>query len=100
MVAMKSPLNDLKMDEQTSLYVGVLERQLMGLTINDARYRALLELLTGEEWDDMKTDFEDGEIKKIAIASLEKKLGISNEAARKIVRDRIIAQQKEERNAN
>lgn len=88
MVALKSPLVDVQMDEQTALYVGVLERQVLGLTINEMKYRALLEMVTGTTWDDLKTDLEAGELEKIARAAVEAQLGVTAQEARKIVKTR------------
>lgn len=93
MVKIKSPLADLTYDDQTGLYIGALERQVLGLTIQDLRFRALLELITGEEWDDMKTEFEQNEIEAIAVRAVEKKLGVKHAEARKIVRERKEAAQ-------
>lgn len=89
MVALKSPLNDLELSPQAALYIGILERKLCALDINELKYRALLEMLTGETWDDLNMDLEAGEIKKIAIEATQKKMDVSYEAANKIVEDRI-----------
>lgn len=86
MVAVRSPLIDLEMDEQTALYVGVLERQVLALTINDAKFRALLEALTGVAWDDLRTDFEQSELNKIAEENLMTRLGVSRGEAKRIIR--------------
>lgn len=88
MVAVKSPLIGLQMDDQTALYIGVLERQVLALTVNELKFRALLELATGEEWDDMKTNFEEGAIRDIAVAIVQKKQNVSLGQARKIVKER------------
>lgn len=87
MVAIKNPLIEMEMDEAAAAYMGSLERQVLGMTIQELRYRALLELLTGEDWSDIAADLEDGEIQKIAIAQLEKK-GIDRRKARRIVSER------------
>jgi len=88
MVALRSPLLDLDLDPQAALYVAHLERQLLAYQINDVKYRALLEMLTGEAWDDLALDLENKELKDIAVALAEKKLGVANMEARKIVRMR------------
>lgn len=88
MVALKSPMMGIELNEEAAAYVGVLERQVVGLTINEMKYRALLEMLTGEAWDDLKHDLEEGELESIAIAAVEKKLQVSNGQARRIVRER------------
>jgi hypothetical protein len=88
MVALRSPLLDLQLDPIASLYVGHLERQLLAYQINDIKYRALLEMLTGEAWDDLATDLENKELFDIAVALTEKKLGVGNMEARRIIRQR------------
>lgn len=89
MVALKSPLLDLQLDPQAALYVAHLERQLCAYQINEVKFRALLEMLTGEAWDDLALDMENKQLKDIAVALAEKKLGVTNMEARKIVRRRI-----------
>lgn len=86
MVAVKTPLLSLKLDPQAALYVAILERQIVALTINDAKYRALLEMLTGDTWDDLVTDFEAGELRKLAIAHAQEKLNMDFLDAAKYVR--------------
>ena len=88
MVAVKAPLMDMEVSEEAALYIGVLERQVLGLTVNELKYRALLEMLTGQQWDDLKTDMEAGELEKIAVDATMKKLGVSYGKAREIVRER------------
>lgn len=89
MVALKSPLIGMHMEPDVALYVGILERQVLALSINELKFRALLELLTEEEWDDMKTEFEESAIERIAVRMVEQKLGVKNMEARKIVRKRM-----------
>lgn len=88
MVAIQNPLIDMEMDEAAAAYMGSLERQILGLTIQELRYRALLELLTGEEWSDIAADLEAGEVEKIAVNALEAK-GIDRRKARRIVSSRL-----------
>lgn len=88
MVALQSPLIDAQMDDQTRMYVSVLERQVVGLSINEMKYRALLEYLTGKPWDDMKVDLEANELEKIAIEAVQNKMNVSASTARKIVAER------------
>lgn len=89
MVAVKSPLLGMDMSAEVAAYMGVLERQVLALTINELKFRALLEIWTGEEWDDMKTEFEQGEIEKIAIAGVQAKLGMKYDEAKKFVQSRM-----------
>lgn len=88
MVALRSPLIDLELDEQAALYVAHLERQLLAYQINDVKYRALLEFLTGDAWDDLAISLETKELKDIAIAAAQKKLGLTFMQAAKLVRQR------------
>lgn len=91
MVAVRSPLIGLKMDADVAAYVGALERQIAALSINEVKFRALLEVLTGEEWDDMKTEFENKEIYDIGVRIAETKLGMKAGEARKWVSGRMDA---------
>ena len=88
MVAVKNPLIEMEMDEAAAAYMGSLERQILGLTIQELRYRALLELLTGEEWSDIAADLEAGEMEKIAVDAMQRK-GIDRRKARRIVASRL-----------
>ena len=58
MVNVQSPLIGLQYDEQTGIYLGHLERQLAAYSVREARFRALLELLTEETWDDVELDID------------------------------------------
>ena len=88
MVAIKNPLIEMEMDEAAAAYMGSLERQILGMTIQELRFRAVLELLTGEEWSDIAADLEAGEIEKIAVDAMQKK-GIDRRKARRIVASRL-----------
>lgn len=98
MVAMQSPLTGMQFDEQTGRYIGVLERQVMGLTLNEMKYQALLELLTEQPWESLKHDLEADKIRHIAIDCIKLRLGVSDAEARRIVRAREadIAKMKQE----
>lgn len=92
MVALKNPLADMSdMPEDVALYIGVLERTILGFTIQEAKFRALLEMLTGEAWDDTKTDLEVSQLQELAISSMERKLGISRFEAQQIIRRNKLA---------
>ena len=88
MAPIKQPLLDIVYNDETGRYIGMLERKLLMLTLDDMRFRALLELLTDEPWDDYKFTQEDGEIQNIAIDALKRRLGLSHEDARKLVGER------------
>lgn len=91
MVAVRSPLIGMQMDPDVAAYVGALERQICALSINEVKFRALLEVLTGEEWDDMKTEFESKEIYDIGVRYAERVLGMKADEARKWVNGRMEA---------
>lgn len=88
MASTRQPLLDLTYNDETGRYIGMLERKLVLLTLDDIRFRALLELLTDTDWDDYKFSEEDGEIQKIAVDALKRRLGLSDEDARKMVAER------------
>lgn len=66
----KSPLIGLEMTPETATYVGILEAQLAAYAINEAKYRALLELLTDEPWDTTKVDVDGKLLMDIATDAL------------------------------
>jgi hypothetical protein len=88
MAAVRQPLLDLVYDDETGRYIGMLERKLLILTQNDIKFRALLELLTDQPWDDYQFKEEDGEIRQLAQDALKRRLGISDADARKMVDER------------
>lgn len=88
MVAIHNPLIDMEADESAMAYIGVLERQVLGLTVQELRFRALLEMLTGEDWSDLALDLENGELEKIAVNAMEAK-GMDRRKARRVVKQRI-----------
>ena len=89
MAPIKHPLIQLVYNDETGRYIAVLERKLLYYTLEDAKLRALLELLTGEMWDD--TDFHDSTddmLKNIAVDALVRRGGMSDMDARKLVKQR------------
>lgn len=88
MAATRHPLIDLVYNDETGRYIGMLERKILKLTIDDIKFRSLLELLTGDDWDDYHFDAEDEEIQKLAIDTLKRRLGLSEEDAQRLVTDR------------
>lgn len=88
MAPIRQPLLDLVYNDETGRYIGMLERKLVVLTQNEIRFRALLELLTDEAWDDYQFSEEDSEIQKLAQDALKRRLNLSNEDARKLVQER------------
>lgn len=88
MGALKHPLMDLVYNDETGRYIGMLERKLVKLSIDDLKFRALLELLTDEDWDDYHFGDEDAELMKLAVDTLKRRLGLKDSDARKLVAQR------------
>lgn len=88
MGSVRQPLLDLVYNDETGRYIGMLERKLLKLQLDDLKFRALLELLTDEPWDDYQFGAEDAEIKKIAVDALKRRLQLTDEDARKLVAER------------
>lgn len=88
MAAIRQPLIDLVYNDETGRYIGMLERKIAKYQLDDLRFRALLELLTDEPWDDYQFSTEDGELQNIAQDALKRRLGLSDEDARKLVQER------------
>jgi hypothetical protein len=88
MTPTKHPLIDLVYNNETGAYIGMLERKLVIMTIENLKMRSLLELLTGDMWDDLQFDREDKEIFDLAVATLERRLQISRQDAIDIVNER------------
>jgi len=88
MSAIRQPMIDIVYNDETGRYIGMLESKLLKLTLNEIKFRALLELLTDEEWEDYQFSEEDGEIRRIAEDALKRRLGLSDEDARRLVQER------------
>lgn len=85
MVQTRHPLIELVYNDETGRYIGMLERKLVVMTLESIRFRALLERLTGDMWDDINFQAEDAEIHEIAIQALMRRCQMSQEDARKLV---------------
>lgn len=85
MVNVQSPLVGLQYDDTTARYIGVLESTLSFYVVRDAQFRALLELLTGEQWDDVKLDLDGKELMRISEETLVRKTGMTPIQARTLV---------------
>lgn len=88
MVATRHPLIDLVYNDETGRYIGMLERKLLKLQLDDLKMRTLLELLTDQPWDDYQFADEDGEIRKLASDALQRRLGLSPTDADTMVNER------------
>jgi hypothetical protein len=88
MAPTKHPLIDLVYNNETGTYIGMLERKMVIMTLENLKMRSLLELLTGDMWDDVKFDLEDKAIFKAAVDTLERRLQISHNDAINLVTER------------
>lgn len=70
--AQKFPLADITPDAKQALYIGTLERRLMQQEVLLTQYRALLEALTGDKWDQIDTTLSKHEIRKVATNAFER----------------------------
>ena len=70
MAPTRHPLIELLYNDETGRYIGMLERKLVVFQQENLRMRCLLELLTGDMWDDYSFGAEDEEIFRLAIDSL------------------------------
>jgi hypothetical protein len=84
----KHPLIDLVYNNETGTYIGMLERKLVVMTLENLKMRSLLELLTGDMWDELRFDHEDKTIFNLAVDTLERRLQISHNDAVSIVTER------------
>lgn len=92
MVNIQSPLIDAEYDEQTGSYIGILERQLLGQTVLINKYRALLEMVTGEKHEEMVADLETGQLKEVAVRAIMRKEGLTIGQARRKLREQEAAE--------
>jgi hypothetical protein len=88
MAPTRQPLIDLVYNDETGRYIAMLETKITRYQLDDLRFRSLLELLTDQSWDDYKFSNEDGEIQKLAVDALKRRLGLSDTDARKLVSER------------
>ena len=91
MAATQVPLGDLTTDEKGAIYIGALERKLTQLTLNEMRYRTLLEMLTGQQWEEISTHVTAGDLKKLAVTATQRRLARSMEQCERIVESNLAA---------
>lgn len=84
-VPVSTPLIGLNVDQETAHYIGVLEGTIAALCINEAKYRALLELLTGDPWEETKIDFNGQVLMDIAVSALVKQTNMPLAQAKTLV---------------
>lgn len=88
MGTVQSPLIGLEMTPEVATYVGLLERQVGAYAIQEAKFRALLEIMTGESWETTKLDIDGNMLMALAVESLCKATGMSTVAAKTLVTQR------------
>ena len=88
MPSVQSPLVGLEMTPETATYVGILERQVAAYAVQEAKFRALLELLTGDSWETTKLDIDGKAIMAVAVDALVKRTGLSMAQAQALVTKR------------
>lgn len=85
MTEVNVPLHDLNLDEDAAHYVGILESTCAWQGIQLNKFRALLELLTGDDWETAKFDPTGDTLKKISVDALVKQTGMNIAKARQLV---------------
>ena len=88
MASAQSPLVGLEMNAEVAHYIGVLESTLAAYAIQEAKFRTLLELLTGESWETTKISPDGATIKAIAVEALVKRAGVPLADAKVVVEKR------------
>lgn len=85
---MQSPTIGVDLSPEAAIYVGVLEGTLAALAINEAKYRALLELLTGESWEATRIDIKGEMLQQLSVDILVKQTGMDRTRAKVLVAKR------------
>ena len=89
MANLQTPLVAIEANPDTATYIGTLERAVATLVIRDAKFRALLELLTDQTWDDVAVDrMDNDQLVTVATANLALRLNISVADATELVAQR------------
>lgn len=87
-VPTQTPQIALEMDSDTAHYVGILEGTIAALVINECKYRALLELLTGESWEGTRIDIKGDVLQGLAVSALVRQTGMDLGRAKLLVAQR------------
>jgi len=87
-VPLQSPMIGMDMTEDVALYVGILQGTVAALVVNECKYRAFLELLTGEPWEATRIDMKGEVLQKLAVDSLVKQTGMAPDRAKLLVAQR------------
>jgi hypothetical protein len=84
-VPTQTPMAENKSDAEVAKYIGLLEGTIAALVINDIKFRTILELLTGEQWDAAQIDPEGKALMDLAVSVLVKQTGMDATNARALV---------------
>ena len=93
--ASRFPLADLTNDAKSAAYIGVLERKIQYQSTLLLQYRALLEALTGEKWEEIDTRLSASGLKKTAATAFERNLARDLKTAEKMVERNLEAANEE-----
>lgn len=94
-VPLQTPQISLTMDADTAHYVGILEGTVAALVINECKYRAILELLTGESWEATRLDIKGDVLQQLAVSALVRQTGMALDRAKLLVAQRWNAKNQE-----
>ena len=84
-IATKFPLADVSSDAKTAAYIAVLERKLQYQETMMLQYRALLEALTGEQYEEIDTRLSADGFSKTAATAFERNMARDLQQAERIV---------------
>ncbi len=82
----------MELSPEAALYVGQLEGTLSALVIDKLKMQAYLELITGEQWQPVALPFDTESLRRLAVATLTERLGMTEEQATELVSQRISIQ--------
>lgn len=89
MVSVKVPIIPVDLSPEAATYVGLLERQLALMSVQEAKFRALFELWTGEPWEATQFDIDSFDmLMDVAVQGLVKKTGMRTVDAKTLVQQR------------
>jgi hypothetical protein len=83
--ATKFPLADLSHDAKSATYIAVLERKVQYQETLLLQYRALLEALTGDQYEEIDTRMSTSGLKKTAATAFERNLARDFQEAERMV---------------
>jgi len=79
------PLADITTDAKTAAYIGVMERKIQYQETLLLQYRALLEALTGDQYEEIDTRLSSDGLKVTAATAFERNLARDMKAAERMV---------------